>query len=326
MKFDIKDMINLNNQNTDVPTIVDVPLDLLVPYHNHQFTLYSGERLADMVQSVKQNGILTPIIVQPFADEGKYEILAGHNRCNAAKEAGLTTIPAVVKSGLTEQEAEMYVIETNVLQRGFGDLKISEQAAVIAARHSKMFDKQKQREISEELRSLGNGEAESKSKLAETGEEYGLSKNTVARLIRIDKLLKTYGKFAASIDLKILSVRAAVELSYITSKEALSEIFKYYIKPVTVDDALLIDIVKINLDTAEELRSVFENFDGKKEEAIEILVDLNSANKNTSKPIKPIKISFQPDIFQKYFSKDTSPDEIADTIDKALEMYFKNKS
>lgn len=88
------------------------------PFHNHPFHLYEGERLDDMVESVKEHGILCPVIVQN-KDNG-FEMLAGHNRMNAARIAGLKEVPAIVKEGLTEQEAYVYVIETNMLQRSFG--------------------------------------------------------------------------------------------------------------------------------------------------------------------------------------------------------------
>ena len=68
-----------------------------------------------MVESVKKNGILIPIIVQPYGEN--YEILSGHNRTNAAKLAGLETVPAVIKERLSDDEAEMYMIETNLRQR-----------------------------------------------------------------------------------------------------------------------------------------------------------------------------------------------------------------
>ena len=67
-----------------------------------------------------------------------YEMLAGHNRQNAAKLAGLTEVPAIVKTDLTEQEAYVYVIETNVMQRGFAELLPSEKAAVLAERYEKV--------------------------------------------------------------------------------------------------------------------------------------------------------------------------------------------
>lgn len=87
-KFNIDAFISQQEQ------LKEIGIDLLIPYHNHKFKLYEGERLEDMVNSIKANGILMPIIVRPAPnDTGKYEILAGHNRCNAAKLAGLQTVP-----------------------------------------------------------------------------------------------------------------------------------------------------------------------------------------------------------------------------------------
>ena len=109
--FDIGTMMSQENQ------IKNIPISSLVSYHDHKFQLYSGERLEDMIESVKKNGILIPIIVQPYGEN--YEILSGHNRTNAAKLAGLETVPAVIKERLSDDEAEMYMIETNLRQRGF---------------------------------------------------------------------------------------------------------------------------------------------------------------------------------------------------------------
>lgn len=99
------------------------------PFHDHPFHLYEGERLEDMVASVREHGILNPVIVQEI--DGGYEMLSGHNRMNAAKLVGLKDIPAIVKTDLSEEEAYVYVIETNLMQRSFSDLLISEKAAVL---------------------------------------------------------------------------------------------------------------------------------------------------------------------------------------------------
>ena len=96
------------------------------PFHDHPFHLYEGERLEDMIASVKEHGILNPVIVQKI--DGGYEMLSGHNRMNAAKLAGLKEVPAIVKTDLSEEEAYVYVIETNLMQRSFSDLLISEKA------------------------------------------------------------------------------------------------------------------------------------------------------------------------------------------------------
>ena len=80
-----------------------IAVEKIVSFHNHPFRLYEGERLDDMVESIKEHGVLSPVIVQKAAD--KYEMLAGHNRWNAAKIVGIKEIPAIVKEGLSEEEA-----------------------------------------------------------------------------------------------------------------------------------------------------------------------------------------------------------------------------
>lgn len=316
---------NINAFMTQQDQLKQINIDLLVPYHNHKFKLYTGERLDDMVNSIKENGVLTPIIVRPVPDNnGKYEILAGHNRCNAAKQAGLTTVPGVVKENLTDSEAEMYVIETNLIQRGFNDLSTSEQAAVVAMRHSQMFDPAKRAKIEQELHELAApDESVDRSKLALAGEEYGLSRNSVARLIRINTLLDACSEYTLAVDRKDLSVRAAVELSYI-SPTALNVIFDKYHAGVVIDN-LWGDTVNISMSTAIWLREIFTGFNGSKEEAKRILDTENL--KNTQKSIdritaKPIKLSIPSETFRKYFDEETKPDEAADIIDKALQLYF----
>ena len=106
--------------------------ETLVPFANHPFPLYEGQQLADMVESVRANGVLVPIIVRFHPDEkGKYEILSGHNRVVAAKEAGIKEIPAIVMKGLTDDDAQLIVTETNLIQRCFADMKLSERASVL---------------------------------------------------------------------------------------------------------------------------------------------------------------------------------------------------
>ena len=74
--------------------IQNIEINLLENYHNHPFTLYTGKRLEDMVESIKENGILNPIIALK-KETGSYEILSGHNRVNAARLADLKTVPCI---------------------------------------------------------------------------------------------------------------------------------------------------------------------------------------------------------------------------------------
>src|SRR5665648_304588 len=119
-----------------------IEFDKIRPFRNHPFHLYKDERLDDLVESIKSNGILIPMIVRKIdADPNgyEYEMLASHNRLNGAKLAGLAEGSCIVKDSISDEEALMYVIETNVIQRSFADMLPTEKAAVLAMSYSKFF-------------------------------------------------------------------------------------------------------------------------------------------------------------------------------------------
>ena len=110
-------------------------------FRGHPFRLYAGDRLNDLVESISENGVLVPAIVrkiEPDENGFEYEMLAGHNRQNAAAIAH-RELPCIVKENLSDHDAWIYVIETNVLQRSFSEMLPSEKAAVLALRYSKMI-------------------------------------------------------------------------------------------------------------------------------------------------------------------------------------------
>ena len=153
----LKNLDELFDQFGDMPpagknAIVEVEVGSLTPYPDHPFKLYEGERLDDLVESVRTNGVLVPIIVRRVDDA--LQILAGHNRVNSAKQAGLSTVPAIILEDISDDEAQVYVVETNLLQRGFADMSHSEKAAVITLHHSKMFSQGKRNDIIEQLKML----------------------------------------------------------------------------------------------------------------------------------------------------------------------------
>ena len=289
--------------------VKQIPCDMLHPYHNHRFELYTGERLEDMVESLKENGVLSPIIVQPI-DNG-YEILIGHNRWNASKIAGLPTVPAIIKEGLSEEDAEMYVIESNLIQRGFDNLKISEQAAVIAQRHNEMFSQGKRNDIIRELKIL-NGEEDSTSRPVgekldtddAISEQYGLSSRNVSRLVRINKLIDELKVF---IDNGTLAIRSGVEISF------LSEDTQHIVAEQAED-------FKIDTKIAKQLRSSADE-NGDIDTATIIRIITGTAE---IKP-KPVSVKISNDIYSKYFTPDMKKKEITETIEKALEMYFSGR-
>ena len=147
-------------------------------------------------------------------------MLAGHNRQNAARIAGLKEIPAIVKEDLTDEEAWVYVLETNVIQRSFSDLTVTERIAVLAARYDKVCGTKKREEIIEELHRLtgaGGHDVHQQAKSRELiGQEYGMTGRHIARYIRCDHLIPA---FKDMLDDGTLTMIAGVEVSYLSADE-----------------------------------------------------------------------------------------------------------
>lgn len=293
--------------------IVELPIDLIVSFHDHHFHLYTGERLNDMVDSIRCHGILVPVIVQKIAPN-KYEMLAGHNRLNAANIAGLTTVPAIIKEGLSEKEAWQYVMETNLYQRSFDDMLPSEQAAILLLEYDKMSNQGKRNDIAKELAILdGTAPApkdEEKGKSTnsrkELAERYSMSSASVARLLRINYLITD---FKLLLDAGKLSLLAGVEISYLKMEEQLwlNEFLGAY--TYRVDK---------NAITMLRQRSKIGGLD--KDSLWALLISLDK-QKNENIKYQTVKVS--KNLYQKYF-KETSEKEIEEIMSKALELYYKN--
>ena len=223
-----------------------IPVDGIKPFRDHPFRLYEGERLDDMVESIREHGILNPVIVRK--NGGDYEMLSGHNRQNAARVAGFTEIPAIVKEGLTDEEAYVYVIETNVIQRSFTDLAPSEKAAVLSARYEKVVSQGKRNDSLREIEEIGTcGHDVHKSKSRDgIGEEYGMTGRNIARYMRVDKLIRP---FKERLDAGDMTLTAAVELSYLSEDEQ---------ETVAAQD------VKVDEKTAKVVRAAAGGTDGRK--------------------------------------------------------------
>lgn len=200
-----------------------LPIKKIRPFHDHPFHLYEGDRLEDMVASVREHGILNPVIVQEI--DGGYEMLSGHNRMNAAKLVGLKEIPAIVKTDLSEEEAYVYVIETNLMQRSFSDLLISEKAAVLKARYEKGACQGKRNDILKEIAKLegktlddttcGHGDHKLKTRDS-IGKEYELSGSSVGRLLKLNDLIKP---FKDMVDRGVLYTKVALQLAFLPEEE-----------------------------------------------------------------------------------------------------------
>ena len=225
--FDAVDLLteDISAQTTEVKAengVEQIAIDSIKAFHNHPFHLYEGERLKDMVESIREHGVLNPVIVLK-TDDG-YEMLSGHNRANAAKLAGLTEVPAIVKVGLSEAEAYVYVIETNLMQRSFAELLPSEKAAVMAAHYDKVCCQGKRNDIIRELQILSGADPDDTcchkgnklKSLDVIASEYGFSSRNAARYLRLNHLIQPFKNL---MDENKIALLAAVDVSYLTEEE-----------------------------------------------------------------------------------------------------------
>ena len=225
--FDAVDLLteDTSAQTTEVKAengIEQIAIDSIKAFHNHPFHLYEGERRDDMVESIREHGILNPVIV--LKTDNGYEMLSGHNRVNAAKIAGFSEVPAIIKVGLSESEAYVYVIETNLVQGSFAELLPSEKAAVMAAHYDKVCCHGKRNDIIRGLQILSGIEPEKTSchngkklnSLDVIASEYGFSSRNAARYLSLNYLIQPFKNL---MDENKIALLAAVDVSYMTKEE-----------------------------------------------------------------------------------------------------------
>ena len=275
------------------------------PFHDHPFHLYEGERLEDMIASIKEHGVLNPVIVQQTEDG--YEMLSGHNRLNAAKLDGLKEIPAIVKTGLSEEEAYVYVIETNLMQRSFSDLAISEKAAVLKARYDKGSCQGKRNDILNEIARLEgkpsdvtSGHGDQKLTTRDSiGKEYELSGSSVGRLLKLNDLIKP---FKDMVDRGALYTKVALQMAFLPEEEQ-----------NMVYDAIKGKSTKITLEAVMKLRS----HSG-------ALTDAMVKRYLSAEPVKKKCYKVPGRIVEKYF-EGMDPNMVDSIVEQALEAWFRKE-
>jgi len=294
-----------------------IPIKEFVPFENHPFRLYEGERLDDMVESIRANGVLVPIIAREKGD--RREILAGHNRVNAARLAGLSNIPAILLDNISDDEAMIYVIETNLMQRSFADMAHSEKAAVIAMQHSKLFSQGKRNDILSELHMLENPHdyedngtcAQVAHKLKSrdiVAKEYSLSKDTVARYLRIQQLNVS---LKSLLDNGIIAFIPAVTLSFLRANEQ-QELAR----------CMELNGFALDMKKASMLREYSEK---RKLDDESIYLILSGEIGKKPKPNRTPTVKVSKAVYTKYFRPDQPAKEVQEIVETALKLYFNQK-
>ncbi|NDO18881.1 ParB/RepB/Spo0J family partition protein [Lachnospiraceae bacterium MD329] len=295
---------------------VELSISMLEHFPDHPFELYDGERFEDLAASIKEHGVLSPVLVRKM-DDGRYQIFSGHNRCECAKSVGFKTVPCIVFKNLSDDDALMLLLDSNK-QRGITEMKISKQAHIYALevevnkRQGKRSDLIEN--IEKNLEILSNdadcGTSSQFGKKLTTmdvvGEKYGISKNTIARLLRIDTLID---ELKLRIDDEEFAVNAGVELSYLPDVE--QEI---------IDDVLREFDYRLDIKKARQIREVSKA--GKLNKVT--VVDILEGKYNKSRRVNTSKIkafTLKPKFLERYYTPEISQAVIAEDIENSMDLW-----
>lgn len=195
---------------------MEIDIASIHPFAGHPFKVVDDEKMQDLVESVRENGVITPVLIRP-AMENQYEMISGHRRMHAAELAGLSTIPAIVRD-MTDDEAVIAMVDANIQRE---ELLPSEKAFAF---------KMKMDAIKHQGITFGHDVQ--KWSHEEIGKESGMSGRQVNRYIRLTELVP---ELLDLVDCKKINLTLAVDISYI-DKEIQKWIYEYirdngFIKP-----------------------------------------------------------------------------------------------
>ena len=272
---------------SQLPKIYDIPLSEIDDFPDHPYKVKEDEDMDQLVQSIKDNGILTPVTLRRKED-GRYEVVAGHRRKRACELAGIPTLRAEIKD-LTRDEAVILMVESNY-QRS--KILPSEKAFAYKMRLEAM-NRQGQRS------DLTSGPLVPKFSRDEVGEGAGESGRQISRYIRLTNLIPD---ILEMVDEGRIAFRPAVELSYLSEAEQ-----AYLLEEMTYNDATpsLAQAIKMHSFAKEGKLS---------SEVIESIM-------SEEKPNQREKISFRADRLRQYIPDSVPREKTEEYVMRALQHY-----
>ena len=273
----------------------EMPLSDLHPFEGHPFKVLDDELMEQTVESIKQIGVVSPLIVRPDP-EGGFEILSGHRRLHAAQLAGLETVPVIVNE-MDDDAAIIFMVDSNLQrenilpsERAFSYKMKLEAMKHQAGRPSKENDSQ-----------LGNNFGKLSSE--EMAEELGTSKNQIFRYIRLTNLIP---EILDMVDEKKIAFNPAVELSYLKPSEQ-----KEFLEAMDYAQA------SPSLSQAQRLKKLSQEGGCTLDAMCEVM--------NEIKKDELDHVTIKNDVLRKYFPKSYTPKQMQDTIIRLLEKWQRSK-
>lgn len=269
-----------------------IPLDELHPYPNHPIKMREDESFSETLESIRQRGVLTPIIVRPC--ENGYEIIAGRRRKRACEIAGIEKIPAIIRE-LDDDNAIIDLIDSNI-QREY--LLPSERAASYKMRLEAIKRQGKKRE--DTSRQIDGKPVEAADII---GGECGESGRQIQRYVRLNELIQP---LMDMVDENKIAFSPAYELSFLSKEEQ-----EHLVETIDYEQATP------SLSQAQRMKQQSQAGTLTEDSILEIMCE-------QKKPAWD-RVTLGGEKLRKYFPKSYTPKQIEDTIYRLLDMWYKRR-
>lgn len=267
--------------------MTNISINKLHEFKDHPYQVLDNDEMNSLIESVQQQGIMSPLIVRPLeGTKDEYEIISGHRRYRAAQKAGLTEVPAFIRP-VSRDEAAIMVVDSNLHRE---HLLPSEKAFAYKLKADVLNHQGKRNDLTSE-------QLAPKLSTELIAEQEGTSKDTVKRYIRLTKLIPDILKM---VDEQRIAFSVGVELSYLTEYEQQDLLEAIELEDKTPSLSQAIQMKK--LSQAGKLDS----------ETIERII-------SEEKPNQREKISFQVEKLTKFFPKSFTPRDMEQKIIKLIE-------
>lgn len=267
-----------------------LPLDSLIPFENHPYKVIDNEEMAALVESIKTNGIMVPLAVRSPDEEGKHEIISGHRRLYAARQAGLETVPALIYA-LDRDSAAIALVDSNLHRENIlpSEKAFAYKLKLEALKHQ---GRTTSPQVAAKLRSDDSIAA-----------AFGMSGDTVQRYIRLTHLIP---ELLDLVDNKRIAFTPAVELSYLTEQEQYALL-----------DTIESEDCTPSLSQAQRMKKLSQ--EGR------LTAEVIYAIMSEEKPNQREKIKLSAERVREYFPKSYTTQQMEDTIFKLLEQWHRQQ-
>mgnify|MGYP002730361638 FL=1 len=273
--------------------VQQIPIDELYPFTNHPFKVLEDDSMAQTVKSIKEYGILSPLIARPRPDGDGYEIISGHRRQFAAREAGLETLPVIVRD-MDDDAATILMVDSN-LQRE--QISPSEKAFA----YKMKLDALKHQGARSDLTSRQVvGKLEAAALVGKVSDESG---RQVQRYVRLTNLIP---ELLGMVDNKKSSFNPAVELSYLDEKQQRAFL-----------EAMDSTQNAPSVSQAQKLKKMAQKGEFTAEKASEIMEQEKKSELDT--------VTIKNEILRKYFPRNYTPRQMEQKIIQLLDAWQQQK-